>query len=340
MEMLFHSVLKGHLQRSLAFKAILPICFLVAVTSNVGAQDFGGLLKGMVNEMQKEGDTPKAAVGKKVTRKEVGVATTTEGVGDDFIACLERVKALPASVSEQELKENSDWKSQCHSKTNRELSLFVEAQKPKKVEIDDYRRKNKSQATYEKCLAYLDGVEPVVENKAKLVTMDLSDSSQAKFPAYCEDSRFMSPEQASDVDAKRKAKLAEIRKIEATNGAKTLSEAKQRHKAAIANLGIPPAWLSSMIIFSGKKASTLEDWIARAMDNPNIKSFGSTRVKGNYGVTVKIPQKQTEGFVFKKDGDELYPSHYVSGDKAIPIQTEEDLLAFGMRLGQLKNGAQ
>ncbi|HQZ68493.1 MAG TPA: hypothetical protein PLY87_25565 [Planctomycetaceae bacterium] len=261
----------------------------------------------------------------------------------DFYACLDELKRLPATISDKELNEDERWTKECRQYRHSvdDWTRASQVKKQKQDEIESYRQKTRPQELYEKCLAYIDSVAPVAANKSKLI--DSSDTRyQGTFPSQCADDWGVkhppSKEQYADIAAKRKAKFDVILKDEVLVARTTIGDALKKHRGTIEGLNIPLAWLKSTIIFQGTTYRSLEEWIALTLNNKNVKTLSTVRLQGNYGITVKVPQKPTEGFVFRKDDNELYPTHYIAGNDPIRISTEGDLLTVALRMRQFETG--
>ncbi|GKW29604.1 hypothetical protein AB6D34_12590 [Pectobacterium brasiliense] len=72
------------------------------------------------------------------------------------------------------------------------------------------------------------------------------------------------------------------------------------------------------------KYCTLGEYLALMFELPDLRSLDKVDYKGYVGFNIKVSGQPYSGFVFRKEGDELYLAGLISGDKVFEAVTLRD----------------
>lgn len=108
------------------------------------------------------------------------------------------------------------------------------------------------------------------------------------------------------------------------SSADVISQFTIKHASQVSELGFTEEQLKSTIFIdvgSYARYSTLEEYLSLLFELPGFKSLGKINYKNNIGIQLKLSGKPYSGFIFRKEGDELYLSGLVSGDEVLEAVT-------------------
>lgn len=123
---------------------------------------------------------------------------------------------------------------------------------------------------------------------------------------------------------------AEAAAVTAKQKPKNLDGVVARHAKQIAGLGFPPKFLNSVIYLQQdlynrpQSFVTFEQWLALLFENESISKLTAVESGSSRGIVLKSPGVESHGFLFKFDDGDLFPTHFVKGDQALPIEDTED----------------
>ncbi len=132
--------------------------------------------------------------------------------------------------------------------------------------------------------------------------------------------------------AKKQATTADRKK-------RFLADALARHRGDIAALGLSARTLKATIYLQREAFVPCEQWLALVFENKKVTKVTGTKLQKNEGIRVKVAGMETYGFLFRFDEGDLFPSHFVKGDNAIPITDQEDAAAVAMAIAKLASDA-
>lgn len=111
---------------------------------------------------------------------------------------------------------------------------------------------------------------------------------------------------------------------------KSLDGVVARHAKQISSLGFPSKFLKSVIYLQQDLYNrpqpfvTFEQWLALLFENESISKLTPVESGSSRGIVLKSPGVESHGFLFKFDDGDLFPTHFVKGDQALPIEDTED----------------
>lgn len=114
-----------------------------------------------------------------------------------------------------------------------------------------------------------------------------------------------------------------------------------KHTARIAALGFSTKLLKSTLYLQTDLVNrpqefiSFEHWLALVFEHPELVRVTAIRSGKFEGVVVKLKAVQSQGFLFRFEDGELFPSHFVKDEEALPIETRDDAFLVAMAIMQI-----